>query len=85
MKILADNRVAFPEIVSRIRLLKDTIVISKFHQNYTAKHQTGRRVPINIQPTITDEHNRLPKEAHIEKLTSCLDQNVISPIVITVQ
>ena len=75
----------FPHLVSRIGLSKTHVAKSKFHQKFTAKHQKGRRVPINHQPRVTDELERLQTEGHIEKLSSCSDENFISPIVITVK
>ena len=52
---------------------------------FKAKHQEGRRVPINIQPRVFVESNRLQENGHIEKLSSCSDKNFVSPIVITVK
>ena len=75
----------FPLIVSRIGLSKTHLAKSKFHQKFTAKHQKGRRVPINLQPRVSAELERLQTEGHIEKLSSCSDEHFISPIVITVK
>ena len=75
----------FPHLVSRIGLSKTHAVKSKFHQKYTAKHQRGRRVPSNLQPRVTVELDRLQKEGHIEKLSSCADEHFISPKIITVK
>ena len=43
----------FPHLVSRIGLSKTHVAKSKFHQKFTAKHQKGRRVPINLQPRVS--------------------------------
>ena len=75
----------FPHLVSRIGLSKTHVAKSKFHQKFTAKHQKGRRVPINLQPRVLAELERLQTEGHIEKLSSCSDDYIISPIVITVK
>ena len=75
----------FPHLVSRIGLSKTHVAKSKFHQKFTAKHQKGRRVPINLQPRVSAELERLQTEGHIEKLFSCSDDYLISPIVITVK
>ena len=75
----------FPHLVSRIGLSKTHVAKSKFHQKFTAKHQKGRRVPINLQPRVSDELERLQTEGHIEKLSSCSDELFISPIIITVK
>ena len=75
----------FPYLVSRIGLSKTHVAKSNFHQKFTAKHQKVRRVPINLQPKVTVELDRLQKEGHIEKLTSCSNELFISPIVITVK
>ena len=64
---------------------KTHVARSKFHQKFTAKHQNGRRVPIDLQPRLTAELERLQTEGHIEKLFSCSDEHFISPIVITVK
>ena len=75
----------FPHLVSRIGLSKSHVAKSKFHQKFTAKHQKGRRVPINLQPRVSAELERLQTAGHIEKLSSCSDKHFISPIVITVK
>ena len=75
----------FPHLVSRIGLSKTHVAKSKFHQKFTAKHQKGRGVPINLQPRVSEELERLQTKGHIEKLSSCSDEHFISPIVITVK
>ena len=75
----------FLHLVSRIFWSKTHVAVSKFHQKFTAKHQKGRRVPINLQPRVSAEIERLQTEGHIEKLSSCSDEHFISPIVITVK
>ena len=84
-KIKESIATQFPHLVSRIGLSKTHVAKSKFHQKFTAKHQKGRRVPINLQPRVSDELERLQTEGHIEKLSSCSDEHFISPIVITVK
>ena len=49
-KIKETNATQFPHLVSRIGLSKTHVAKTKFHQKFTAKHQKGRRVPINLQP-----------------------------------
>ena len=66
-------------------LSKTRVAKSKFHQKFTAKHQKGRRVPINLQLRVSAELERLQTAGHIEKLSSCADEHFISPIVITVK
>ena len=73
-----------PHLVSRIGFSKTHVAKSKFHQKFTAKHQKGRRVPINLQPRVSEELERLQTEGHIEKLSICSDEHFISPIIITV-
>ena len=75
----------FPHLVSRVGLSKTHVAKSKFHQKFTAKDQKGRRVPINLQPRVSEELERLQTEGHIGKLSSCSDEHFISPIVITVK
>ena len=75
----------FPHLVSRIGLSNTHVAKLKFHQKFTAKHQKGRCVPINLQPRVTAKLERLENEGHIEKLSSCSDEHFISPIVITVK
>ena len=75
----------FPQLVSRIGISKTHVAKSQFHQKFTAKHQKGRRVPINLQPRVTAELERLQKGGHIEKLSSCSDEHFIYPIVITLK
>ena len=63
------------------------MVCPNFNQKFTAKHQKGRRDPINLQPRVLAELERLQTEGHYrlkaEKLSSCSDEHFISPIVIT--
>ena len=47
----------FPHLVSRINLSKTHVAKSKFHQKFTAEHQKGRRVPINLQPRVSCRRN----------------------------
>ena len=61
----------FPHLISRIGLSKTHVVKSKFHQKFTAKHQKGQCVPINLQPRVKADLERLQNEGHIEKLSSC--------------
>ena len=75
----------FPHLVSRIGLSKTHVAKLKFYQKFTAKHQKGRRVPINLQSRVTAELEGLQNEGHIENLSSCSDEHFISPIVITVK
>ena len=75
----------FHHLVSKICLSETHVAKSKFHQKFTAKHQKGRRVPINLQPRVSEELERLQTEGHIEKLSSCSDEHFISLIVITVK
>ena len=84
-KIKETIAMQFPHLVSRIGLSKTHVAKSKFHQKITAKHQKSRRVPINLQPRVSGELERLQTEGHIEKLSSCSDKQFISPIVITVR
>ena len=84
-KIKGTIATQFPHLVSRIGLSKTHVAKSKFHQKFTAKHQKGRRVPINLQPRVSEELERLQTEGHIKKLSSCSDEHFISPIVITVK
>ena len=75
----------FPHLVSRIGLSKTFVAKSEFHRKFTAKHQKGRRVPINLKPRVMAELDRLQNEGHIEKLSSCSDEHILSPILITVK
>ena len=75
----------FLHLVSRIGLSKTHVAKWKFNQKFTAKHQKGRRVPINLQPRVTAELERLQNEGHIENLFSCSDEYFLSSIVITVK
>ena len=54
-KIKETIAVQFPHLVSRIGLSKTHVAKSKFHQMFTAKHQKGQSVPINLQPRVTAE------------------------------
>ena len=61
-----------PHLVSRSGFFKTHVAKSKFHQKFTAKHQKGRRVPINLQPSVSAELESLQTEGHIEKLVKLL-------------
>ena len=61
----------FLHSVSRIGLSKTHVAKTKVQQKFTAKHRKGRRVPINLQPRVTAELERLLNKGHIEKLSSC--------------
>ena len=75
----------FPGLISRIGKSIKHSVKSKFQKNFTPTHQKGRRVPIDLQPLVNEEHKKLLYEKHIIKLISCFEKNFISPIVITVK
>ena len=47
--------VQFPSLVPRIGLSKTHVAKSEFHQKFSAKHQKGRRVQINLPPRVTAE------------------------------
>ena len=54
------------------------------HQRFiksSSKASNARRFPIKLQPRVTAELDRLQKKGLIESLTSCSDENFISPIV----
>ena len=75
----------FPGLISRIgKSLKESVE-STFHKHFTPTHQKRRRVPINLHPLFNAELKKLFEERHIIKLNSCLDKNLISPIIITVK
>ena len=75
----------FPGLVSRIGRSKSHVAKSKFHKNFQARHQKGRRIPINLQDKVNTELRKLLAEKHIIKLSSCPDNYFISPIVVTVK
>ena len=75
----------FPHLLSKIGLSKTHVAKSKFQQKFTAKHQKGHRVPINLQPRVSPELEKLQTEGQNKKLSSCSDEHFISPIVITVK
>ena len=66
--------VQFLHFSYRIGFSETHVAKSKFHQKFSAKHQKGRRVPINLQPRVTAELERLQREGHIEKLSSYSDE-----------
>ena len=47
--------------------------------------QKGRRIPVHLQERVEGELNKLIDQNHIIKLDECWDQQLISPIVITVK
>ena len=75
----------FAGLITRIGKPLKHSVKSTFHKHFTPTHQKGRKVPINLQPLVNAELNKLLEEKHIIKLNSCSDKNFISPIVITVK
>ncbi len=75
----------YPELFTRTGRANHHTVRTKFIKGFTPTHQKGRRVPLAIQPQVEAEINRLQTEGHIIKLTSCTDDQLITPIVITVK
>ena len=75
----------FPGLISRIGRSKSHVAKSKFHKIFQARHQKGRRFPINLQDKVNTELRKLLAEKHIIKLSSCPDNYFISPIVVTVK
>ena len=75
----------FPGLLSRIGRSKSHVAKSKFHKNIQARHQKGRRIPINLQEKDNTELRKLLAEKHIIKLSSCPNNYFISPIVVTVK
>ena len=45
----------FPDLGSRIGLSETHVVKSKLQQNFRAKLDKGRRIPFNLQPSVTAE------------------------------
>ena len=57
----------------------------RFHKKNTAKLQKkNRSVPTNLQPKLTKEKERL-QEGNIQNLKKSFDENMILPIVLTVE
>ena len=67
----------FPDLLSRIVQLNNHTLKSKFHRNYPFTYQKGRKVPFHLQPKIKNVFENFFNEGHIEKLSICLDQNLI--------
>ena len=42
----------FPELITRIAKSKHHTVNSKFRRNYRVTHQTGRKLPVHLQPKV---------------------------------
>ena len=82
-KIKETIAMQFPHLVSRIGLSKTHVEIKVSSKVYS-KASKGRRVPINLQPRVSEELERLQTEGHIEQLSSCSDEHFISPILFTV-
>ena len=61
-KIKQTIALQFPHLVSRMGLSKTHVVKSEFHQKFTAKHQRGRRVLINLQARVTVEVDCVQKK-----------------------
>ena len=68
----------FPHLVSRNGSSKTHVAKSKFYQKFTAKQQKGRRVPINLQPRVSQKLERLQTEGYIENNLVALT-NISSP------
>ena len=75
----------FPNLVSKIGLSESHVFKSKFHQKFTIKHQKARRLPINLQLRVTIQLDCQQKKIHTETISSCSDENFISPILIAVK
>ena len=75
----------FPELISRIGRSKNHVARSKFYKDFQPRHQTGIRIPINLQEKVNIELKKLLDEKYIIKFSSCPDKYFISPILVTVK
>ena len=75
----------FPDLVTRNGQSKSHVARSTFKDDYTVRHQKGRRIPVHLQDEVSSELKRLQQIGHIEKLKSCSDKFFTSSIVITVK
>ena len=75
----------FTGLISRTGKSLEHKVKSTFQKHFTPTHQKGLRVPINLQPLVNTELQKLLIEKHIIKLNNYSNENFKFPIVITVK
>ena len=75
----------FQQLCIRIGKSKNHMMKTQFSQDFVPIQQKGRRIPVHLQERVEGELNKLMDQNHIIKLDKCLDQQFISPIVITVK
>ena len=49
----------YPNLILRIGRSKNYVVKSNFHKDFQPRHQTGRRIPINVQDKVNRELKKL--------------------------
>ena len=85
LHVKCDSRDAISSLSIKNWFVQNTCSEIKVSSNVHSKASKCRRVPINLQPRVSAELEKLQTEGHIEKLSSCSDEHFISPIVITVK
>ena len=75
----------FPNLILRIGRSKYHVAKSSFHNDLQYRHQKVRRIPIKLQDKVKNELKKILDEKHIIKISSCTDNYIISPIVVTVK
>ena len=69
----------------RIGKSKHHVRKTQFNKEFDPIRQKGRRIPIHLQERVEAELNKLIDQKHNIKLDKCLDEQFISPIVLTVK
>ena len=70
----------FPKLFTRQGRAKTFQARSTFIPNFRPIHQKGRRVPLQLQPKVETELERLQRDGHIERLQNCPDRYLCHPL-----
>ena len=73
----------YPHLCTRLGRSRIQIAKSTFKKEFNPTQHKGRRVPLHLTEKVESELRKLIEEKQIKKLTSCSDENFISPVVIT--
>ena len=75
----------FEILFTREGKVKGYEINTEFKENFEPVQQKGRRIPLQLQESVTKEPEILQKNGHSEKISEIKDDVFIQPTVITVK
>ena len=75
----------YPHLCTRLGRSRNHVAKSTFKNDFIPTQHKGRRIPLHLTEKVENKLKNLIEEKQIKKLTSCLDEYFISPVVITVK